>query len=149
MYRTVTIVNNTALHIWKLGERILRILIRRKKVFVTMYGEGERENHSVVSDSLWPHRLYSSCNSPGQNTRVGSHWSSWHRNQTGVSCIARGFFTSWATREATVMDINWTYCDDNFTIYIKTELCCISETNIMLCQLYFNKNKGKNKLVHY
>ena len=26
--------------------------------------------------------------------------SSWSRNETGVSCIARGFFTSWATREA-------------------------------------------------
>ena len=26
--------------------------------------------------------------------------SSWHRNQTQVSCIAGGFFTVWATREA-------------------------------------------------
>ena len=26
--------------------------------------------------------------------------SSWARNQTGVSCIAGGFFTNWATREA-------------------------------------------------
>ena len=25
-----------------------------------------------MSDSLWPHRLYSPCNSPGQNTGVGS-----------------------------------------------------------------------------
>ena len=30
------------------------------------------ESHSVVSDSLWPHGLYSPWNSPGQNTRVGS-----------------------------------------------------------------------------
>ena len=30
------------------------------------------ESHSVVSDSLWPHELYSSWNSPGQNTGVGS-----------------------------------------------------------------------------
>ena len=28
----------------------------------------------VVSDSLWPHRLYSPWNSPGQNTGVGSHF---------------------------------------------------------------------------
>ena len=28
------------------------------------------ESHSVVSDSLWPHGLYSPWNSPGQNTRV-------------------------------------------------------------------------------
>ena len=29
------------------------------------------ESHSVVSDSLWPHRLYNPWNSPGQNTGVG------------------------------------------------------------------------------
>ena len=99
---------------------------------------------SVLSDSLWPHGLYSPWNFPGQNTGVGSlcflqeifptegsnlglphcrrilyqlshkgsprilDWvaypfssgSSRPRNQTGVSCIAGGFFTSWATREA-------------------------------------------------
>jgi len=31
------------------------------------------ETRSVVSDSLWPHELYSPRNSPGQNTGVGSH----------------------------------------------------------------------------
>ena len=30
------------------------------------------ESRSVVSDSLWPHGLYSPWNSPGQNTEVGS-----------------------------------------------------------------------------
>ena len=30
------------------------------------------ESHSVMSDSLPPHGLYSPWNSPGQNTRVGS-----------------------------------------------------------------------------
>ena len=34
--------------------------------------ESESESHSVVSDSLWPHGLYSSWNSPAHNTRVGS-----------------------------------------------------------------------------
>ena len=32
----------------------------------------ESESHSVVSDSLLPHGLYSPWNSPGQNTGVGS-----------------------------------------------------------------------------
>ena len=32
----------------------------------------EKESSSVVSDSLPPHGLYSSCNSPGQNTGVRS-----------------------------------------------------------------------------
>ena len=30
------------------------------------------ESCSVVSDSLWPHELYSPWNSPGQNTGMGS-----------------------------------------------------------------------------
>ena len=59
---------------------------------------------SVVSDSLWPHGLYSTWNSPGQNTGVGmfpfSRGSSQPRDWTQVSRIAGGFFTSWATREA-------------------------------------------------
>ena len=104
----------------------------------------ESESHSVVSNSLWPHGLYSPWNSPGQNTGVGSlsllqgifptqgsnpslphcgqilyhlshkgsprilEWvaypfssrSYWPRNWTRVSCIAGGFFTNWAIREA-------------------------------------------------
>ena len=102
------------------------------------------ESHSVMSDSLQPHGLYSPWNSPGQNTGVGSlsllqgnfptqqsnpglllcrqiiyqlshkgsprilervayflfSESSQPRNRTGVSCIADGFFTNWAMREA-------------------------------------------------
>ena len=34
----------------------------------------ESESHSVVSDSLQPHGLYSPWNSPGQNTGVGSYF---------------------------------------------------------------------------
>ena len=34
--------------------------------------ESESESHSVVSDPLQPHGLYSPRNSPGQNTGVGS-----------------------------------------------------------------------------
>ena len=34
--------------------------------------ERESESHSVVSDSLWPHGLYSPWISPDQNTGVGS-----------------------------------------------------------------------------
>ena len=35
-------------------------------------GNRESESHWVLSDSLWPHGLYSPWNSPGQNTGVGS-----------------------------------------------------------------------------
>ena len=37
-----------------------------------------------------------------------SRGSSWPRNRTNVSCIAGGFFTSWATREAHIFAINET-----------------------------------------
>ena len=37
-----------------------------------LHSESESESHSVVSDSLQPHGLYSPWNSPGQNTGVGS-----------------------------------------------------------------------------
>ena len=48
--------------------------------------------------------LYSPWNSPGQNSGVGSlsllQGIFQPRDRTQVSCIAGGFFTSWATREA-------------------------------------------------
>jgi len=61
-----------------------------------MSPESESERHSLLSDSLWPHGLYSPWNSPGQNTGVGlavpySGGSSQPRNQTQVSRIAGRF----------------------------------------------------------
>ena len=38
----------------------------------TCHPENESESHSVMSNTLWPHGLYSPWNSPGQNTGVGS-----------------------------------------------------------------------------
>ena len=62
------------------------------------------ESHSVVSDCLWFHRLYSPWNSPGQNTAVGCRFLLQGifpiQVQTQVSHIAGGFFTSRASREA-------------------------------------------------
>ena len=43
------------------------------KFLVHVLLKPESKNHSVVSDSLQPHGLYSPWTSPGQNTRVGSH----------------------------------------------------------------------------
>ena len=62
------------------------------------------ESRSVVSNSLWPHGLYSPWNSLGQNTGVGSLsllqriFPTQGLNFTQVSCIAGGFFTNWAIR---------------------------------------------------
>ena len=70
------------------------------------------EGHSVVSDSLGLLGLYSPWNSPGQNTGVGSlsflQGIFMTRNRTGVSCIAGGFLTNWATREAHIVR-TWKY----------------------------------------
>ena len=56
------------------------------------------QSHSVVSNSLRPHGLYSPWNSPGQNTGVGSfpfsRGPSQPRDRTQVSHIAGRFFTS-------------------------------------------------------
>ena len=46
---------------------------------------GESESHSVVSNSLQPHWLYNPCNSPGQNTGMGS-----------LSLLQRIFPTQWS-----------------------------------------------------
>ena len=40
--------------------------------YVAELSSCESERHSMVSESLWPHGVYSPWNSPGQNTEVGS-----------------------------------------------------------------------------
>ena len=64
-----------------------------------------------MSDSVWLHGLHSPWNSLGQNTAVVaipfSSRSSQPRDPTQVSCIASRFFTSWATREAQLQDIQF------------------------------------------
>ena len=67
----------------------------------------ESESRSVMYDSLRPHGLYSSRNSAGQNTGVGSlsllQGIFPSQDRTQVSRNADGFFTSWATRETPLM----------------------------------------------
>ena len=63
-------------------------------------GMEETERHSVVSNSLQPHGLYSSWNSMEWVDFPFSRGSSQPRDQTQVSHIAGRFFTLWATREA-------------------------------------------------
>ena len=127
---------------WVLKNWSFWTLVLEKTLQSTL--DSESESHSVVSDSLRPHGLYSPWNSPGQNTGEGScsllqgifpaqdsnqglpqcrqilyqlshqesprilEWVTYRfssrspqpRNQTGVSCTAGRFFTSWATRKA-------------------------------------------------
>ena len=54
----------------KLGKEYIKVIYRHPAYLA--YMQSESESHSVVSDSLWPHGLYSPWNSPGENTGVGS-----------------------------------------------------------------------------
>ena len=71
------------------------------------------ESCSVVSDSLWPHGLYSPWNSRVLEWVAipFSRGSSQPRDRTQVSHTVGGFFTSWATREAqkSKMAIKWSF----------------------------------------
>ena len=67
----------------------------------------ESESLPVMSDSLWPHGLYSPWNSPGRILEwvavPFSRGFSQPSNQTQVSHLVGKFFTSWATREANIV----------------------------------------------
>jgi len=63
----------------------------------------ESESCSVVSDSLWPHGILHGILQARILEWVAfpfSRGSSQSGDQTQVSCIADGFFTNWAIREA-------------------------------------------------
>ena len=69
-------VNHDSLKVWKKeNRRKLTIpeewgtlaLLTDSYVLFHCFSPSESESRSVVSDSLWPHGLYSAWNSPGQN----------------------------------------------------------------------------------
>ena len=94
------------LYFWENNLRVsyrMHWMLRRQSQLEarTWVSPGESESHSVMSDSLRPHGLYSPWNSLGQNTEVGSLSLLKGIFPTQRSnCIADGFFTNWATREA-------------------------------------------------
>ena len=73
-------------------------LIRKGQEKSTLWLESESESHSVVSNSLWLHGLYSPWNSPSKNTGVGTlsllQGIFPTQGLNLVSHIAGGFFTS-------------------------------------------------------
>ena len=84
---------------WILESFKAPILLPQSIHSLRIYRKEERESRLVVSDSLWPHGLYSPWNSPGQNTGLGSLSVLQGIFPTQVSRTASRFFTSWATRE--------------------------------------------------
>ena len=63
--------------------------------YPSLYKQSESESHSVVSDSLRPHGLYSPWNSPCQNTGLSLLQEIFPTQRLNIGFhIAGGFFTS-------------------------------------------------------
>ena len=81
------------------------IPIARSLLIIFWYNEWVSQSHSVVSDSLRLHELYSLWNSPGQNTGVGSlsllqGIFPTQGSNPGLPHCKQILYHSWATREA-------------------------------------------------
>ena len=78
-------------------------VVMYRHIFCLCY-ESSESRSVVIRLFATPRTICNPWNFPGQNTGVGSHsllqGSSQSRDQTQVSYIAGGCFTSWATREA-------------------------------------------------
>ena len=102
--------------LWELSKMWHRHKVRNavgKMVLIGLVDVVKSVSHSVVSDSLWPYRLWPArffCpwNSPSRNTEVGSHsllqgiFPTQGSNPGLLHCGR--VFTIWATREAHLMD---------------------------------------------
>ena len=100
--RSLNLMKNTQLILFTAW---LCQLFWRRTLFIFLAVLVERKWVTQLCPTLCnPHWLYSPWNSPGQDTGVVSccllQGIFLTRNHTRVSCIAGGFFTSWATREA-------------------------------------------------
>ena len=108
------------------------ITVLREKV------KSESESRSVVSDSLWPHRLYSPWSSSGQNTGVGSlsllqGIFPTQGSIPGLLHYRRIFFTSWATREALLREnLTVKSCSSWLIIASSSELLALIVCTIQL-----------------
>ena len=92
------------------------------------------ESPSVMSDSLCPHELYSSWNSPGRNTGVGS-----------LSLFQWIFPTqesNWALLHYRWILYQLSYQESlDICIYIADSLHCTAEANNIIKKLYSKKRK--------
>ena len=92
----------TKLHIVK--AMIYPVVMYGYESWIINKAESESESRSAISNTLQPHGLYSPWSSLGQNTGwvafPFSRGYSRPRDWTQISCMAGGFFTNWAIREA-------------------------------------------------
>ena len=73
-----------------------------------------------------------------------SRGSSWPRIRTGVSCIAGGFFTNWATREARLL----LYSITNFFLVMKT-VKIYSLSSFQICNIVLLANSMQLQYRHH
>ena len=64
--------DHTFVFFWVLCAHIY-VPVKRQKLLFPSRWESVNESHSIVSNSLQPHRVYCPWKSPGQNIGVGSH----------------------------------------------------------------------------
>ena len=67
-----------------------------------------------------------------------SSGSSWPRNQIGVSCIAGGFFTSWATRKTSIINIIEVFYFLFFILCLQYLVCILHLQFISISMLNFD-----------
>ena len=99
-----------------------------------------------MSDSLPPHGLYSPW-STGVSSLFLLQGIFQPRDRTQVSCIAGGFFTSWATREARILEwVAYPFSSGSSQTRNWTRVSCIAGrffTNWAMKEAMISKNNPK------
>ena len=80
-----------------------------------------------------------------------SSGSSWPRNWTGISCIAGGFFTNWAIREAPAAFKHYIYscCLTSFPGGLDDNLPAMQETWVLISGLGKSREEGNGYSLQY
>ena len=98
-------------------------------ILITVYKWSE--SHLVVSDSLWPHGVYSSWNSWGQNTGVGSllqgnlpnpgllhcRWNLYQLSHQGSPRILEWVAYSFSSGPSQPRESNWSLLHPRWILY--------------------------------
>ena len=78
-----------------------------------------------------------------QKTKIMASSPIWPRNQKGVSCIAGGFFTNWAIREAPSPITAWQI--EGETVEALTDLFSRTPKSLLIVTAAMGKIEGKRK----
>ena len=105
------------------------------------------ESHWVVSNSLWSHGLYSPWDSPGQNTRVGSHSLLWgifpsQRSNPGLPHCRQILYQLSHNGSPRILQwVAFRFSSRSSQPRNRTEVSCIAGRSFTMCNLYLNLKK--------